>query len=48
MRAGVDDIELGGIIDRVWSNRGDRYSEQRAAGGRESRLEKIEMYFIGG
>lgn len=48
MRAGVDDIELGGIIDGVWSKRGDRYSEQRAAGGREARVEKIEMYYIGG
>jgi cyclic pyranopterin phosphate synthase len=48
MRAGVDDAELGGIIDGVWSNRGDRYSEQRAVGGHEARVEKIEMYYIGG
>lgn len=48
MRAGVDDAELGKIIDGVWSNRGDRYSELRAEGGREVRVEKIEMYYIGG
>ena len=35
-------------IDGVWTNRGDRYSELRAEGGREVRVEKIEMYYIGG
>jgi len=44
----VDDAELGRIIDGVWGNRGDRYSELRAEGGREVRVEKIEMYYIGG
>jgi cyclic pyranopterin phosphate synthase len=48
MRAGIDDPELGQIIDRVWTNRGDRYSEQRAESGHEVRVEKIEMYYIGG
>jgi GTP 3',8-cyclase len=48
MRAGVDDEALGRIIDGVWSNRGDRYSELRAERGGEARLEKIEMYYIGG
>ncbi len=48
MRSGVDDAALGEIVDRVWANRADRYSEQRAEGARETRLEKIEMYYIGG
>jgi GTP 3',8-cyclase len=48
LRAGIEDAELGGLIDAVWRNRGDRYSEQRAEGGHEARVEKIEMYYIGG
>lgn len=48
MRAGIDDVELGEMIDRVWTGRGDRYSEQRAESGHEVRVEKIEMYYIGG
>lgn len=48
LRSGIDDHELGQLINSVWTNRGDRYSEQRAEGGREARLEKIEMYYIGG
>ncbi|HRP35948.1 MAG TPA: GTP 3',8-cyclase MoaA, partial [Gammaproteobacteria bacterium] len=48
MRAGIEDVELGRMIDRVWTSRADRYSEQRAEGGREVRTEKIEMYYIGG
>lgn len=48
MREGIEDVELGRMIDRVWTNRGDRYSELRAEGGREVRTEKIEMYYIGG
>ena len=48
LRAGIADAELGGIIDRVWTNRGDRYSELRAEGGAKDRVEKIEMYYIGG
>jgi cyclic pyranopterin phosphate synthase len=48
MRAGIDDAELGQMIDRVWTSRGDRYSEQRAESGHEVRVEKIEMYYIGG
>ena len=48
MRAGIEDAELGEIIDRVWTHRGDRYSEQRAESGHEVRVEKIEMYYIGG
>ena len=48
LREGIDDAELGQMIDKVWTHRGDRYSELRAEGGREVRVEKIEMYYIGG
>jgi GTP 3',8-cyclase len=48
MRAGIDDADLGRMIDQVWMARGDRYSELRAKGGHEVRAEKIEMYYIGG
>jgi GTP 3',8-cyclase len=48
MRAGIDDADLGRMIDQVWTARGDRYSELRAKGGNEVRAEKIEMYYIGG
>ena len=48
LREGIEDVALGQMIDKVWTNRGDRYSELRAEGGREVRVEKIEMYYIGG
>lgn len=48
LREGMDDDAIGAIIDNVWTQRGDRYSESRAEGGREARVEKIEMYYIGG
>jgi GTP 3',8-cyclase len=48
LRAGIADADLGGIIDMVWTQRGDRYSELRAEGGSKDRVEKIEMYYIGG
>ncbi len=52
MRAGADDHDLIEIIERVWSNRRDRYSELRSSntdlavvgGGRQ----KIEMFRLGG
>lgn len=48
MREGIEDTELGRMIDGVWTSRGDRYSELRAEGGGGVRTEKIEMYYIGG
>lgn len=48
MREGIEDAALGQMIDRVWTHRGDRYSELRAEGGSQVRTEKIEMYYIGG
>jgi len=41
---GVD--ALATRVDALWQRRADRYSEQRASGGRDSK--KIEMFYIGG
>jgi cyclic pyranopterin phosphate synthase len=46
LRAGASDVELAGIITRVWSGRSDRYSEERAEPTRGRK--KIQMYQIGG
>jgi cyclic pyranopterin phosphate synthase len=46
MRHGATDDDLRGLLQSVWTNRGDRYSEERASrrqGGR-----KIQMFQIGG
>src|SRR6056297_2821179 len=43
MRQGIEDEQLGEMIDRVWRGRNDRYSEQRAEDGSSVRTEKIEM-----
>ena len=49
MRAGASDEELAGIINKVWTRRADRYSEQRAQLIRDGReVQKMEMYYIGG
>jgi hypothetical protein len=37
------------LITNAWSNREDRYSEQRSSfQGTEQPIKKIEMYYIGG
>jgi cyclic pyranopterin phosphate synthase len=46
MRSGADDSELSRQIQRIWTSRGDRYSELRAPGG--SVQPKVEMSYIGG
>lgn len=48
MREGIEDAQLGEMIDTLWTRRNDRYSEQRAEDGSGVRTEKIEMYYIGG
>ncbi len=45
LRAGLSDQQLLVLIQGVWSNREDRYSELRA---HEPGSEKVEMYYIGG
>ena len=51
LRDGASDAELRAIVERVWTHRADRYSEERteiaAQSGARSR-ERIEMYQIGG
>lgn len=52
LRAGADETVLMAAIARVWSGRGDRYSELRSLGqptpGRVIPLKRIEMSYIGG
>ena len=49
LRAGATDEEITTRLAAVWSERRDRYSEQRATLGERSReLHKIEMNYIGG
>jgi cyclic pyranopterin phosphate synthase len=46
MRHGATDEDLKRLMHGIWTNRGDRYSEERASrreGGR-----KIQMFQIGG
>lgn len=46
LRAGVSDDELLSIVQNLWRDRADRYSELRAT---QAPLgEKVEMYYIGG
>jgi GTP 3',8-cyclase len=52
LRSGADDDALRALIERVWTARRDRYSEERAsspgATGEGAARRKIEMYQIGG
>ena len=52
LRAGADDDELRARIRGAWSDRRDRYSEERAslhdATGEGAARRRIEMYQIGG
>lgn len=47
LRAGASDDDLIEIISGIWSNRTDRYSEERAAMS-DMPGNKVEMYHIGG
>ena len=49
MRSGAGDDELRDLIARVWGNRTDRYSEERAdLAAVQNAPPKVEMYQIGG
>jgi cyclic pyranopterin phosphate synthase len=49
MRSGTDDVAMSRLIRGVWSNREDRYSEQRMImRAKHSDQPKIEMNYIGG
>ena len=46
MRKGIDDENLVGLISKIWTNRKDRYSEERSS--KSGSHEKVEMHHIGG
>jgi cyclic pyranopterin phosphate synthase len=46
LRGGASDAEIGAAVARIWSVRGDRYSEIRTA--ETAKLRKVEMSYIGG
>jgi cyclic pyranopterin phosphate synthase len=58
LRSGASDRELLALVQQVWSVRGDRYSEERAAravpmprnpnGERTQSRRRLEMYQVGG
>jgi len=50
LRNGASDEELAALIERVWTGRSDRYSEERSAltPTAAAARERIEMYQIGG
>ena len=48
LRSGASDDELRALVERVWTRRGDRYSEERSAHTRRASPERIEMYQVGG
>jgi cyclic pyranopterin phosphate synthase len=49
LREGASDENLLELITNAWSNRQDRYSEQRSSlQAQEQPIKKIEMYYIGG
>jgi GTP 3',8-cyclase len=46
LRTGISDQDLAELIGRIWSRRGDRYSELRTAA--TAGTPKVEMSYIGG
>ena len=48
LRTGASDEDLRRLIRRVWRRREDRYSELREHPAAKPKLQKIEMYYIGG
>lgn len=46
LREGATDGEIRALIEKVWKNRRDRYSELRS--DKTSKLQKVEMSYIGG
>ncbi|MFP6892207.1 MAG: GTP 3',8-cyclase MoaA, partial [Opitutales bacterium] len=46
MRKGLDDDDLIGVISKIWTQRKDKYSEDRSL--LRDTLDKVEMHHIGG
>jgi cyclic pyranopterin phosphate synthase len=54
LRGGANDLEIASALGLVWQQRGDRYSELRAAGIADANAldgtgaKRVEMHYIGG
>ena len=48
LRAGASDADLVGLLQNIWRQRGDRYSEFREKNMDEIKKSRIEMYRMGG
>jgi cyclic pyranopterin phosphate synthase len=48
LRAGASDVELASTLAKLWEQRADRYSEQRAELREGAPRRRLEMYQIGG
>jgi cyclic pyranopterin phosphate synthase len=53
LRAGASDADLVGLLQNVWRNREDRYSEIRGRvlerkSADDDKVERVEMYRMGG
>ena len=54
LRGGASDLEIAGAVGLVWQQRGDRYSELRAASSASAKAldgaepKRVEMHYIGG
>jgi cyclic pyranopterin phosphate synthase len=48
LRAGASDADLVGLLQNVWRNRADRYSEQRGKKAAAEQTARVEMYRMGG
>ena len=47
-RAGASDADLAGLLQNIWRQRTDRYSELRGKDTDSSGESRVEMYRIGG
>jgi len=48
LRGGASDADIVGLLQNVWRNRADRYSELRGKATKRERISKVEMYRMGG
>jgi len=48
LRGGASDADIVGLLQNVWRNRTDRYSELRGQATKRERISKVEMYRMGG
>ncbi len=48
LRSGASDADIVGLLQNVWRNRTDRYSELRGRATKRETISKVEMYRMGG